>query len=48
MVDTPVYILTSGGTFSAAEEIIYNLKNMKRAERLTTMAAAPTCTQEPA
>jgi hypothetical protein len=31
MVNTPVYILTSGGTFSAAEEFTYNLKNMKRA-----------------
>lgn len=31
MVDTPVYILTSGGIFSAAEEFTYNLKNMKRA-----------------
>jgi hypothetical protein len=31
MVDTPVYILTSGGTFSAAEEFTYNLKNMERA-----------------
>lgn len=27
----PVYVLTSGGTFSAAEEFTYNLKNMKRA-----------------
>ena len=31
VVDTPVYILTSGRTFSAAEEFTYNLKNMKRA-----------------
>jgi hypothetical protein len=31
MVDTPVYILTSRGTFSAAEEFTYNLKNMERA-----------------
>lgn len=31
MVNKPVYILTSGGTFSAAEEFTYNLKNMKRA-----------------
>jgi len=31
MVDTPVYILTSSGTFSAAEEFTYNLKNMERA-----------------
>jgi hypothetical protein len=31
MVNTPVYILTSGGTFSAAEEFTYNLKNMERA-----------------
>jgi hypothetical protein len=29
--DTPVYILTSGGTFSAAEEFSYNLKNLERA-----------------
>ncbi len=29
--DTPVYVLTSGSTFSAAEEFSYNLKNMKRA-----------------
>lgn len=27
----PVYVLTSGSTFSAAEEFTYNLKNMKRA-----------------
>lgn len=26
-----VYVLTSGGTFSAAEEFTYNLKNLKRA-----------------
>jgi len=31
MVDTPIYILTSGRTFSAAEEFTYNLKNMERA-----------------
>lgn len=31
MVDTPVFVLTSGGTFSAAEEFTYNLKNMERA-----------------
>ncbi|PKA83395.1 peptidase S41-like protein [Ulvibacter sp. MAR_2010_11] len=29
--DTPVYILTSGSSFSAAEEFSYNLKNLKRA-----------------
>jgi hypothetical protein len=29
--DIPVYILTSGKTFSAAEEFTYNLKNLKRA-----------------
>ena len=29
--DTPVYILTSSRTFSAAEEFSYNLKNLKRA-----------------
>lgn len=29
--DTPVYVLTSSGTFSAAEEFSYNLKNLKRA-----------------
>ena len=29
--DTPVYVLTSGRTFSAAEEFSYNLKNMERA-----------------
>lgn len=29
--DTPVYVLTSVNTFSAAEEFTYNLKNMKRA-----------------
>jgi hypothetical protein len=28
--DTPVYVLTSRGTFSGAEEFSYNLKNMKR------------------
>ena len=31
MVETPVYILTSGSTFSAAEEFTYNLKNLERA-----------------
>jgi len=31
MVVTPVYLLTSNRTFSAAEEFTYNLKNMKRA-----------------
>ncbi|AUP80004.1 S41 family peptidase [Flavivirga eckloniae] len=29
--DTPVYILTSSHTFSAAEEFCYNLKNLERA-----------------
>ena len=29
--DTPVYVLTSGGTFSAAEEFSYNLKHLDRA-----------------
>lgn len=29
--DTPVYVLTSGGTFSAAEEFSYNLKHLERA-----------------
>ena len=29
--DTPVYVLTSGSTFSAAEEFSYNLKHLKRA-----------------
>ena len=28
--DIPVFVLTSGRTFSAAEEFTYNLKNMKR------------------
>jgi hypothetical protein len=31
MTDVPVYVLTSGRTFSAAEEFTYNLKNLKRA-----------------
>ncbi|HEX6903100.1 MAG TPA: S41 family peptidase [Thermoanaerobaculia bacterium] len=31
MPDVPVFVLTSGRTFSAAEEFTYNLKNMKRA-----------------
>lgn len=31
LVDTPVYVLTSKGTFSAAEEFTYNLKHMERA-----------------
>lgn len=31
MADTPVYILTSASTFSAAEEFAYNLKHMERA-----------------
>ncbi len=29
--EVPVFVLTSGRTFSAAEEFTYNLKNMKRA-----------------
>src|SRR5262245_29642117 len=29
--DAPLYVLTSHGTFSAAEEFTYNLKNLKRA-----------------
>ena len=29
--DTPVFVLTSGSTFSAAEEFSYNLKNLERA-----------------
>ena len=29
--DVPVFVLTSGRTFSAAEEFTYNLKNLKRA-----------------
>ena len=32
MIDVPVYVLTSGFTFSAAEEFTYNLKNLKRAK----------------
>jgi hypothetical protein len=31
MTETDIYILTSGFTFSGAEEFTYNLKNMKRA-----------------
>jgi len=31
MYDASVYVLTSGRTFSAAEEFTYNLKNMERA-----------------
>ena len=31
MSNTDVYVLTSGRTFSAAEEFTYNLKNLKRA-----------------
>jgi len=31
MTDIPIYILTSGYTFSAAEEFTYNLKTMERA-----------------
>lgn len=30
-INKPIYILTSGRTFSAAEEFTYDLKNMKRA-----------------
>ncbi|MFC1529873.1 S41 family peptidase [Gemmatimonadota bacterium] len=31
MTETPIFILTSGRTFSAAEEFTYNLKNLERA-----------------
>jgi hypothetical protein len=31
LLETPIYILTSQRTFSAAEEFTYNLKNMERA-----------------
>jgi hypothetical protein len=31
LVDTPLFVLTSAGTFSAAEEFTYNLKNLERA-----------------
>ena len=31
LTDVPVFVLTSGRTFSAAEEFTYNLKNLKRA-----------------
>ncbi len=31
LADTPVYVLTSNRTFSAAEEFTYNLKNLQRA-----------------
>lgn len=30
MPDTPLYVLTSGRTFSGAEEFSYNMKNLKR------------------
>ncbi|MDJ0654447.1 MAG: S41 family peptidase [Xanthomonadales bacterium] len=32
MIDTPIWVLTSGRTFSAAEEFTYNLKHMERAQ----------------
>jgi len=31
MTGVPIFILTSGRTFSAAEEFTYNLKNLERA-----------------
>jgi len=31
MTDVPIFVLTSGRTFSAAEEFTYNLKNLERA-----------------
>jgi retinol-binding protein 3 len=31
MTETDIYVLTSGNTFSGAEEFTYNLKNLKRA-----------------
>ena len=32
MANTPIYVLTSKGSFSAAEEFVYNLKNLHRAK----------------
>jgi hypothetical protein len=46
MPDTPVYVLTSHGTGSGAEEFAYNLRNMKRATivgETTVGAAHPVC-----
>jgi hypothetical protein len=41
-LDKPVYVLTSRGTFSAAEDLCYSLKNLKRATLIgeTTLGGA--------
>ena len=47
--DVPVYVLTSGRTFSGAEEFSYNLKNLKRATIVgeTTGGGAHPVNREP-
>jgi C-terminal processing protease CtpA/Prc len=42
LTDKPAYVLTSGTTFSGAEEFSYDLKNLKRATRVGKTAAGGT------
>jgi len=45
--DTPVYVLTSSSTFSAAEEFSYNLKNLERATLIGKLQEVEHIQEEP-